>query len=315
MLKIINFPLIFYINCNKLKFNQISINQFNRNFIEKNLKSKEKFPIYFPELCEELALANSIKGLDGTHEDIDEVTDDAITFNVKYLGNTAIEEQDEEFETKKKKLKPRSDIATSNAIKKIITNSKNNKKLERVSLAISPKGIEIIDPVTGDTIQQISIYKISFCSVEKSFQDVFAFVASNIEKEPNMKTTSFMPSCSSATKLEAIEEEQLVCYAFMCQKRKVAQKMALTVARAFERAYQIWQNQEFQREVQQIKSLTAVDSNESMNKENIYKFEDCDDNGKSFLIDFSTDSTTTELCFKGNKEYLQNTWVRLLTTF
>lgn len=248
-------------------------------------------------------------------EEMEEMTDDPITFNVKLLGSIEID-QDEEKEKekdKKKKSKHRSDEITSNAIKKIITNSKNNKKLNRVSVAISPKGIETFDTVTGDTIEKISIYKISYCSVDANFKDVFAFVSSNIDKEPNMKTTEFCstPSTSKSTSTSSMnkDEEKLMCYAFMCPKRKVAQKMALTVARAFERAYQVWQNQEFQRERQQIKNFEAMNKENTQTSNTCDKIEDYDEHGRSLLIDFSSDSTTTEICFKANKEYLQNTWV------
>lgn len=269
-------------------------------------------------------MANSIRDYADGVEDVDEMTDDPVTFNIKFLGSVSIDQNEEQEEKekekekdKKKKIKSRSDEVTSSAIKKIITNSKNNKKLDRVSLAISPKGIETFDPVTGETINQISIYKISYCSVDANFKDVFAFVSSNIDKELNMKTTEFsgMPSTSASSSSSTIsankDEEKLVCYAFMCPKRKVAQKMALTVARAFERAYQIWQNQEFQRERKQIKSLEAMNKENTQTFNSFDKIEDCDENGRSLLIDFSSDSTTTELCFKGNKEYLQNTWVSL----
>lgn len=97
------------------------------------------------------------------------------------------------------------------------------KKLPRVTLCVSPKGIEMFDAITGDTLLQVSIYKISYCSADAAHPDVFAFVGT--ECGPDIDPL----------------DEQLTCYAFLCAKRKHAQKVTLTVAHSFEQAYQIWQ--------------------------------------------------------------------------
>lgn len=71
-------------------------------------------------------------------DELDEITDDSISYTVKYLGNTAIDA--EVPEANGKKIKQRSDEVTAKAIKKILGSSKSNKKQARVTLSISPKG-------------------------------------------------------------------------------------------------------------------------------------------------------------------------------
>lgn len=104
------------------------------------------------------------------------------------------------------------------------TRAASRKKLPRVTLCVSPKGIEMFDALTGDTMLQVSIYKISYCSADAAHSDVFAFVGT--ECGPDIDPL----------------DEQLTCYAFLCGKRKIAQKVTLTVAHSFKQAYQIWQD-------------------------------------------------------------------------
>ena len=64
---------------------------------------------------------------------------------------------------------------------------------------------------------QVSIYKISYCSVDASQQNVFAFVSSSSDKIDSFdsKTTEFGSTSSS----DAEEEGSLVCYAFLAAER------------------------------------------------------------------------------------------------
>lgn len=91
-------------------------------------------------------------------------------------------------------------------------------------MSVCPKGIESFDAITGETILKVSIYKISYCSADAAHNNVFAFVA--------------------GTKDDIGDEEPdaLSCHAFICQKRKVAHKLTLTVAKSFERAFKQWQD-------------------------------------------------------------------------
>jgi low density lipoprotein receptor adapter protein 1 len=60
-----------------------------------------------------MALTNSIKDFSENHDDIDQVSDEAISFGVKYLGSKQIESS-------------RSENQTSDAVKSIITSAKGN---------------------------------------------------------------------------------------------------------------------------------------------------------------------------------------------
>jgi low density lipoprotein receptor adapter protein 1 len=168
------------------------------------------------------------------------------------------------------------------------------------------------DNTTGEKLLQVSIYQISFCSADATHNHVFAFIASKNEhklSEPILKATDngFFSSHPLSENENSIEEN-LVCYAFLCQKRKMAQTVTLTVARAFERAYQIWQNQQFQMERKQHTANQRRDK-ENIGESTVEEKETSEDFGKSLLIDLDSDAITLDLCHKDGREYLQNTWV------
>lgn len=186
------------------------------------------------------------------YEDLEDGTEPS-TFNVKYLGSTVIDAA-------------RSEDATAEAVKTVISTAKgqtalfdlqhccidksisiylwfffcfcivaSGKKLQRVSLSVSPKGIEVHDPVSGETQQQVSVYRISYCSADATHDHVFAFVSSLDHRE----STSSFGECSSSSSQSSDAPAILECHAFLCPKRKVAQEVALTVARSFGRAYEV----------------------------------------------------------------------------
>ncbi|XP_058124737.1 low density lipoprotein receptor adapter protein 1-A-like [Anopheles ziemanni] len=260
------------------------------------------------KLCEELALANSIRDFSENHDELEDGSNEAINYSVKYLGNTPVQT-------------PRSENATAEAVKAIITAAKGNKKLQRVSLAISPKGIEMVDTTTGETLLQVSIYQISYCSADANHDHVFAFVGCTLGSEAEVKEM-----CFRRTAEEINLEGPLVCHAFLCQKRKMAQTVTLTVARSFERAFQIWQNKQFHAErkrkdleqrmerelgggsgelAQKTAGSTGSSSSASGGEE------EASNTGepRSLLIDFNSD--LTEICANAHhhRELLQNTWV------
>lgn len=59
-------------------------------------------------------------------------------------------------------------------------------------------------------------HRISYCSADATHDHVFAFIATNLN-------------------------ETMECHAFLCPKRKMAQTVTLTVAQAFNTAYEAWQ--------------------------------------------------------------------------
>ncbi|XP_059618161.1 low density lipoprotein receptor adapter protein 1-B-like [Phlebotomus argentipes] len=222
---------------------------FFRN-IWKNSKHKK--------LCEEWALATNMRDFNDPHEDLEDGSEPS-AFAVKYLGSTVIDAA-------------RSEDATAEAVKTVISTAKaSGKKLQRVNLSVSPKGIEVYDPVSGETQQQVSVYRISYCSADATHDHVFAFVS----------------SLSEVSETPALLE----CHAFLCPKRKVAQEVALTVARSFGRAYELWQAASKRRKVMEEQKQDIVQPESKA--------------VRSLLIDFSAE---TDIC-KDRSAYFQNTWV------
>ncbi|XP_031354391.1 low density lipoprotein receptor adapter protein 1-B-like isoform X2 [Photinus pyralis] len=125
-----------------------------------------------------------------------------MSFKLKYLGNTVVD-------------KSVGENVSRDAIKNIIKVAKaSGKKIARVNVEISLKGISVADS-KGNLMFEISIYRISNCSTDKSHRQVFSFFSTD-------------------------ENETMECHAFLCPKRKVAEVMALTVAHAFTNAYEHW---------------------------------------------------------------------------
>lgn len=269
---------------------------------------------FITELNEELALASSLRDFAESPHDLnddEELTDDVVTYDLKYLGSTILTKSNDETKTKIKFASKKSSLATTSAIKKIITASKSQKKLPEVTISISPKGIEAYDIASDERIIRIAIYKISYCSVDAAYETIFSFVSSSADgnEENNFQNNSPAGQLES-TSIE--EEGDLVLHAFQCNKRKLAHKVTMSVARAFERAFQIYQNEQLLKEIQDKKST---------NKENIHEAERNAVNIKSLiagsgggdekcLIDLEEAPQLNHLYSKeSNREYLQTTWV------
>ncbi|CAB1456143.1 unnamed protein product [Pleuronectes platessa] len=130
---------------------------------------------------------------------------EGMVFNVKYLGMTLVGQ-------------PKGEDMASAAIHRIVTTARASaKKFRKVTLTVSPKGIVITDTETTDLIDNVSIYRISYCTADKTQDKVFAYVS----------------QCQF--------NETLECHAFLCQKRKIAQAVTLTVAQAFKVALDLWE--------------------------------------------------------------------------
>lgn len=151
----------------------------------------------------------------------------------------------------------------------------------------------MFDYATNETLMQVSIYKISYCSADAAHGNVFAFVGSD-------DITS------------AKVDEQLICYVFLCQKRKVAQNLTLTVARSFEQAYQIWRDaterKQFQLERQRYHHNVENESHRVTDEESTSSARRSANDIRNLLIDFSSE-ITAEICSKDHRDLLQNTWV------
>uniref|UniRef100_A0A8C4N684 Low density lipoprotein receptor adaptor protein 1b n=1 Tax=Eptatretus burgeri TaxID=7764 RepID=A0A8C4N684_EPTBU len=130
---------------------------------------------------------------------------EGMAFSLKYLGMTLVEE-------------PKGEDMAAMAVKRIVVMAKgSSKKLRKVMLTVSPKGILLQDLESHELIESISIFRISYCTADKVYDKVFAYVAQNTQSET------------------------MECHAFLSCKKKVAQAVTLTVAQAFRVAFEFWQ--------------------------------------------------------------------------
>ncbi|XP_051955202.1 low density lipoprotein receptor adapter protein 1-B-like [Xyrauchen texanus] len=130
---------------------------------------------------------------------------EGMVFNVKYLGMTVVGQ-------------PKGEDMAAAAIMRIVTTARASvKKFRKVTLNVSTKGIIISDTETNDLIEDVSIYRISYCTTDKTQDKVFAYVS------------------------QSQFSETLECHAFLCQKKKIAQAVTLTVAQAFKIALDLWE--------------------------------------------------------------------------
>ncbi|KAJ0174777.1 hypothetical protein K1T71_009885 [Dendrolimus kikuchii] len=111
--------------------------------------------------------------------------------------------------------------ATALAVRTALQAAKSlNKKLPKVNLDITPKGIIATDAETDENVLSVSIYRISYCSADAANARVFAVVEGK--------------SASGAN-------ESHIVHIFVCSKRRHARSLALSLAHAFNDAYQEWQ--------------------------------------------------------------------------
>ncbi|KAK2864007.1 hypothetical protein Q7C36_003161 [Tachysurus vachellii] len=137
--------------------------------------------------------------------DTKETLMEGMVFNVKYMGMTLVGQ-------------PKGEEMAAAAIHRIVSTARASaKKFRKVTLTVSPKGIIITDTETNDLIENVSIYRISYCTADKTQDKVFAYIS------------------------QSEFSETLECHAFLCQKKKIAQAVTLTVAQAFKVALDFWE--------------------------------------------------------------------------
>ncbi|GCC22815.1 hypothetical protein chiPu_0001205 [Chiloscyllium punctatum] len=137
--------------------------------------------------------------------DTRESLQEGMIFNLKYLGMTLVEQ-------------PKGEEMSSAAVRRIVAMAKaSGKKFQKVSLTVSPRGIILHDGTNNELIENVSIYRISYCTADKVHDKVFAYIA------------------------QSQLNETLECHAFLCTKKKLAQAVTLTVAQAFKVAFEFWQ--------------------------------------------------------------------------
>lgn len=169
------------------------------------LKSAGRALIRSPSLAKQSLVGGRHRKLPENWTDTRETLLEGMVFSLKYLGMTLVE-------------RPKGEELSAAAVKRIVATAKaSGKKLQKVTLKVSPRGIILTDSLTSQLIENVSIYRISYCTADKMHDKVFAYIA------------------------QSQHSESLECHAFLCTKRKVAQAVTLTVAQAFKVAFEFWQ--------------------------------------------------------------------------
>ncbi|CAH2222404.1 low density lipo receptor adapter 1 isoform X1 [Pelobates cultripes] len=169
------------------------------------LKSAGRAIIRSPSLAKQSWGSGKHKKLPENWTDTRETLLEGMLFHLKYLGMTLVEQ-------------PKGEELCAAAVKRIVATAKaSGKKLQKVILKVSPRGIILYDSGTNSLIENVSIYRISYCAADKIHDKVFAYIA------------------------QSQLNETLECHAFLCTKRKMAQAVTLTVAQAFKVAFEFWQ--------------------------------------------------------------------------
>ncbi|XP_077446797.1 low density lipoprotein receptor adapter protein 1-like isoform X1 [Stigmatopora argus] len=186
------------------------------------LKSAGRAIIRRPTVAKQPWTAGRHKKLSENWTDTREAILEGMTFSLRHLGMTLVDQ-------------PKGVDLAATAVKRIVATAKaSGKKAQKISLGVSPHGFTLYDRSTDSLIENISIYRISYCTVGKTHDRVFAFIAQN-----TLNGT-------------------LECHAYLCSKRKVAQAIALTVAQAFGVAFEMWQVTREGKEKQVNSNLGAV---------------------------------------------------------
>ncbi|XP_057211651.1 low density lipoprotein receptor adapter protein 1a isoform X2 [Triplophysa rosa] len=194
------------------------------------LKSARKAFIRSPGLSKQSRSSGKHQKLPENWTDTRETLLEGMTFNLRHLGMTLVD-------------LPKGEELSAAAVKRIVATAKaGGKKLPKVALKVSPQGIILCDSVSNQIIENISIYRISYCTADKTHDKVFAFIAQNQQNET------------------------LECHAFLCAKRKVAKAVTLTVAQAFRVAFEFWEVAKEERE-HRVKWDSTGEMSDSSNSE------------------------------------------------
>ncbi|KAK2830106.1 hypothetical protein Q5P01_018037 [Channa striata] len=194
------------------------------------LRSAGRAIIRSPSLAKQSWTAGRHKKLPENWTDTRETILEGMTFNLRYLGMTLVDQ-------------PKGEDLSAAAVKRIVATAKaSGKKPQKVALKVSPEGIVLYDTLNNKRLENVSIYRISYCTVDKLHDKVFAYIAQN-----TLNGT-------------------LECHAYLCSKRKVAQAVALTVAQAFTIAFELWQVAK-EEKGKRVKSGSAGETSSSSHSE------------------------------------------------
>ncbi|XP_072226641.1 low density lipoprotein receptor adapter protein 1a [Leuresthes tenuis] len=199
------------------------------------LKSAGRAIIRSPSMAKQSWTAGRHRKLPENWTDTRETILEGMTFNLRHLGMTLVDQ-------------PKGEELSAAAVKRIVATAKaSGKKPQKVALKVSPQGIALFDRPSNKLQENVSIYRISYCTVDKLHDKVFAYIAQN-----TLNGT-------------------LECHAYLCSKRKVAQAVALTVAQAFTVAFELWQVAK-EEKGKRVKSGSAGDASSSSHSERSNSF-------------------------------------------
>lgn len=153
-----------------------------------------------------------------------------ISFYVKYLGSAPV-------------TRTHGPGSTDDAVKAIVHHAKHRGgKLQKVSLSISSKFIKLKDVAKESKLEDLPLYRVSYCTVDPYYDKVFCYISRNPE------------------------DKKLECHAFLCSKKSKAEAITLTVAQAFNIAYEKWQNHKKAKQRKAVKQARTefVDSSEAV---------------------------------------------------
>ncbi|NXR84337.1 ARH protein, partial [Pycnonotus jocosus] len=143
---------------------------------------------------------------------------EGMLFSLKYLGMTLVEQ-------------PKGEELSAAAVKRIVATAKaSGKKLQKVTLKVSPRGIVLRDSRSNELIENISIYRSAFCARGPPGRTAHAF-------------KSFLSNDSSPVHALPLSLQ--------------AQAVTLTVAQAFKIAFEFWQAAKEEKEKRERSILEA----------------------------------------------------------
>ncbi|XP_029023260.1 low density lipoprotein receptor adapter protein 1a isoform X1 [Betta splendens] len=194
------------------------------------LRSAGRAIIRSPSVAKQSWTSGRHKKLPENWTDTREMILEGMTFNLRHLGMTLVDQ-------------PKGEDLSAAAVKRIVATAKaSGKKPQKVAFKVSPQGIVLYENSSNKLLESVSIYRISYCTVDKLHDKVFAYIAQNAHNGT------------------------LECHAYLCSKRKVAQAVALTVAQAFTIAFELWQVTK-EDKGKRVKSGSAGESSSSSHSE------------------------------------------------
>jgi len=130
---------------------------------------------------------------------------EGITFNCQFVGSTQVKNKFDHPDTRA-------------AIKEIWTHTSNSKSLKRMSIRVKADSLRVKDIATKTVVDELPIYRVSYCG-----------------------TTSDMPTLFYYIHRDKEEPKRLTAQLFKMESHEKVKALILTVQKAFNIAYKVWQ--------------------------------------------------------------------------